>query len=77
MNVEFKPMDISDCYYARLETINDNRGSFQKIFHEDVFGDIIPNFKLGEGYISSSSKNVLRGMHFQLPPHDHSKIVFC
>ena len=76
MNVTFKPMNISDCYYARLEIANDNRGSFQKIFHEDVFRDIMPSFKLGEAYISSSSKNVLRGMHFQLPPHDHSKVVF-
>ena len=37
----------------------------------------MPDFKLGEAYITSSSKNVLRGMHFQLPPHDHSKVVIC
>src|SRR5690606_31062155 len=26
---------------------------------------------------SISKKNVIRGMHFQTPPHEHSKIVFC
>jgi len=30
-----------------------------------------------EQYYSISKKNVLRGMHFQLPPHDHYKLVTC
>ena len=77
MNVKFKPMNVSDCFFAQLKIMNDSRGSFQKIFHKDIFSEVMPNFKLGEAYITSSSKNVLRGMHFQLPPHDHTKIVIC
>lgn len=30
-----------------------------------------------EQYHSYSNKNVIRGMHFQLPPHDHTKLVYC
>ena len=77
MKIKFEPMNISGCYFSHLHILDDHRGSFQKIFHIDIFNDIIPRFKLGEAYITSSSKNVLRGMHFQLPPHDHSKVVIC
>jgi len=34
-------------------------------------------FEIRECYISSSQKGVVRGMHFQTPPHQHSKIVTC
>ena len=30
-----------------------------------------------EEYYSVSVKGVLRGFHFQLPPHDHDKLVYC
>lgn len=53
----------------------DNRGSFTKIFHS---GDLINagiEFEIKEMYYSVSNKNVIRGMHFQLPPYDHSKLV--
>jgi len=29
-----------------------------------------------EFYYSVSHRNVIRGMHFQLPPHEHSKLVY-
>lgn len=30
-----------------------------------------------EEYYSVSHKNVLRGMHFQSPPKEHTKLVYC
>ena len=30
-----------------------------------------------EDYYSKSLKGVIRGLHFQLPPQEHSKIVYC
>lgn len=55
----------------------DARGSFTKTFHDDTFQTLGIDFKLKESYFSISQKNVIRGMHFQTPPHDHEKIVFC
>ncbi|MBL7005153.1 MAG: dTDP-4-dehydrorhamnose 3,5-epimerase [Gammaproteobacteria bacterium] len=54
----------------------DQRGSFVKTFNKDVFSEngLECNFK--ESFYSVSKKNVLRGMHFQLPPHDHAKLVY-
>lgn len=61
-----------------LETIHfqDNRGGFQKLFNYDSFNEhgLDTNFK--EFYYSISQKNVIRGMHFQLPPYDHTKLVY-
>jgi dTDP-4-dehydrorhamnose 3,5-epimerase len=61
-----------------LETTNfqDNRGSFQKLLDYDFFKEhgLDTNFK--ELYYSVSQKNVIRGMHFQLPPYDHTKLAY-
>lgn len=55
---------------------NDHRGCFVKTFHA---GDFIENgldADYKESFYSVSKKNVLRGMHYQLPPYDHSKLVY-
>ena len=56
---------------------DDNRGSFVKTFHASLLLEGGIGFKLKESFYSVSSKNVIRGMHFHHPPHDHEKIVFC
>ena len=55
----------------------DARGTFVKAFHESTLVAKGIYFTLKESYFSFSKKDVIRGMHFQLPPFDHSKIVFC
>ncbi len=65
---------------AKLITLpasQDTRGTFVKTFHETLLGKAGITFTLCESYFSFSRKDVIRGMHFQLPPHQHSKIVFC
>lgn len=59
-----------------LKDFKDNRGSFIKVFNEDFFAEnyLETNFK--ESYYSISGKNVIRGMHFQIPPFEHIKLVY-
>lgn len=54
----------------------DARGDFMKVFHKDTFiqHGLLPVFE--ESYYSTSKKDVVRGMHFQLPPEDHAKLVY-
>jgi len=61
-----------------LETVNftDNRGSFQKLFNFDYFNENSLDTDFKEFYYSVSGKNVIRGMHFQLSPHEHTKLVY-
>jgi len=60
-----------------LPASQDARGVFVKTFHETTLAAQGIEFVLRESYFSISKKDVIRGMHFQLPPHQHSKIVFC
>lgn len=58
-----------------IKNFNDLRGSFLKVFNENLFvqNGLETNFK--ENYFSISRKNVIRGMHFQVPPFEHIKLV--
>ena len=77
MHIETNSLKIDGCFSAKLTSFKDDRGTFQKLFQSEVFKTFLPSFKPKEIYLTSSSKNVLRGMHFHLPPDDHEKIVIC
>ncbi len=55
----------------------DARGNFVKPFHEDQLLQHEISMTVREEFYSTSAKNVLRGMHFQIPPHAHQKLVYC
>ncbi|MBW3127596.1 dTDP-4-dehydrorhamnose 3,5-epimerase [Hymenobacter profundi] len=54
----------------------DKRGTFVKTFHLGAFQEHGLAVDFRESYYSISHKNVIRGMHFQLPPHEHDKLVY-
>jgi len=55
----------------------DERGEFVKTFHDGVFREIGIETNWREDFFSSSKAGVVRGMHFQLPPNEHDKLVYC
>ena len=68
---------IPGCYQLFPQIRTDARGRFVKTFHEEVFADHGLVTEFVEEYYSVSHKGVLRGMHFQTPPHEHFKLVYC
>tara|TARA_B110000971_G_C19864622_1_gene433268 strand:- start:24 stop:560 length:537 start_codon:yes stop_codon:yes gene_type:complete len=56
---------------------NDSRGAFCKIYNSEAFLSNSLKFDTKEIYYNVSRKNVMRGMHFQVPPHQHSKLIKC
>ena len=62
---------------VETDNFEDNRGCFQKLFNYDFFkqNNLETDFK--EFYYSINKKGVRRGMHFQIPPADHVKLVYC
>lgn len=60
-----------------LKRFEDQRGSFVKTFSHSVFRSLGITVEMKEEFYSVSHKNVIRGMHFQVPPEDHAKVVFC
>ena len=69
--------DIPGCFIIEPLIIHDDRGSFIKTFHINDFEENGLVTDWIEHFYSVSKKNVLRGLHFQLPPHDHTKLVYC
>ena len=55
---------------------HDSRGIFVKTLNKGQFEQAGLHFEVQESYYSVSGKDVLRGMHFQLPPHAHQKLVY-
>lgn len=55
----------------------DVRGSFVKTFHHGLFESLGMDSTFRESFLSVSRKNVVRGMHFQVPPAAHSKLIYC
>lgn len=68
---------LNGAFIITLPAFFDDRGSFVKTFHETTLKEYGIQFDLKESYFSLSKKGVIRGMHFQTPPHHHAKIVFC
>jgi dTDP-4-dehydrorhamnose 3,5-epimerase len=68
---------IPGCYQLFPLVNKDNRGSFVKNFHKGVFAKHGLITEFAEEFYSVSHKGVLRGMHFQTPPHEHFKVVYC
>ena len=56
---------------------SDRRGRFVKTFQRDFFASHGMETEFAEQYHSTSARSVIRGLHFQTPPHDHAKLVTC
>lgn len=71
-----KSTSLTDVYEIENKIFEDDRGSFVKTFHTGIFKEKGLTVDFKESFYSVSKKDVLRGMHFQLPPHDHAKLVY-
>jgi hypothetical protein len=71
------PTIIPGCYEVELSPRLDKRGSFVKTFQATAFRELGLETGFLESFYSVSQPNVLRGMHFQLPPSDGAKLVCC
>jgi dTDP-4-dehydrorhamnose 3,5-epimerase len=72
-----KETAIPGCFLIDTFQHEDHRGGFVKVFNYNTFENTKTSFKPTEVYYTWSVPNVFRGFHFQLPPNDHAKIVFC
>lgn len=73
----FTKTEIEGCYTFRNRIFKDQRGSFTKVYAEEVFASVGLEMPVAEVFVSNSHRGVLRGMHFQTPPYDLTKIVSC
>jgi dTDP-4-dehydrorhamnose 3,5-epimerase len=72
----FIPQSIPDVFVIEPKVHGDHRGYFVETFRQDQFEAAI-GYKVHfvQDNESRSTKGVLRGLHFQLPPYAQSKLV--
>ena len=70
----FSETNLKDAYLIQCVHSGDNRGRFTKLFEKEKFEKSGLKFELSESFLSVSSQNVIRGMHFQLY-HPQTKMV--
>ncbi|MCC8117421.1 MAG: dTDP-4-dehydrorhamnose 3,5-epimerase [Bacteroidales bacterium] len=55
----------------------DPRGYFFESYNHRDFSEKVANVEFVQDNQSCSSRGVMRGLHFQLPPHTQAKLVRC
>ncbi|MEO6468983.1 MAG: dTDP-4-dehydrorhamnose 3,5-epimerase family protein [Acidimicrobiia bacterium] len=72
MNAE--PTAIAGCAVLPLFHHADDRGEFVKVFQASA-AVAFESTAIAELFWSRSGRGVVRGLHFQVPPHAHHKLV--
>lgn len=75
--MEFNKTELDGVYLIKFADFNDKRGKFVKTFNRSLYQNNGFVLDFPETFYSISRKNVIRGMHFQIPPVDHVKFVYC
>ena len=69
---------IPDVKIIEPKVFGDERGFFYESFHQQRFDDAIGrHVEFVQDNHSRSSRGVLRGLHYQLPPQAQGKLVRC
>lgn len=74
--MKFLAQSIPDVVLLRPQVHGDERGYFVETFRQDLFEQAIGHpVSFVQDNESKSTRGVLRGLHYQLPPHAQSKLV--
>lgn len=70
--------EIEGVKAIEAKRIPDNRGSFTKFFQVDEYRSMDSNLNIDSlAFSENTSAGTLRGLHFQVPPHEEEKLVLC
>ncbi|WP_395141327.1 dTDP-4-dehydrorhamnose 3,5-epimerase [Schlegelella aquatica] len=70
------PTEIPEVLILEPRVFEDERGFFMESFNQRLFDDAVgTHYDFVQDNHSRSKKGVLRGLHYQLPPHAQGKLV--
>ena len=76
--MEIKEREIKGVYEILLNPMYDERGFFMRTFDALIFEKLGLNFQwVQENHSKSIKKNIIRGLHLQLPPFSETKLIRC
>ena len=74
--MKFTPQSIADVVLIQPNAHGDDRGYFVETFRQDLFEESVGyQVNFIQDNESKSTKGVLRGLHYQLPPYTQAKLV--
>ena len=74
----FQKLAIPDVILVTPKRHGDTRGFFSETYRADAFAEAgIPGPFVQDNHAYSQQPGVLRGLHFQKPPHAQAKLVRC
>ena len=75
-DMEFAPTKFKGAWLIKPRVFQDERGFFLETYSQRVFGEKGINIDfVQDNHSMSVTKGVLRGIHFQKPPHAQTKLV--
>jgi dTDP-4-dehydrorhamnose 3,5-epimerase len=75
--MQYSETNLPGCIIIAPNIFRDHRGKFVKTLVVSELRDIGIDFKVVEEFYTISKKDVLRGFHFQVPPFENYKLVYC
>ena len=73
--MEYKECDISGVWIIEPKVFSDARGYFMEAFKQEEFEAHVGKVNFVQDNESRSTRGVLRGLHYQLPPFSQAKLV--
>jgi len=73
--MKFLPTAIPGVFIVEVEVFGDRRGCFFECYRRDLFAAAGITADFIQDNQSSSRRGVLRGLHYQAPPHTQAKLV--
>ncbi|MDZ7611642.1 MAG: dTDP-4-dehydrorhamnose 3,5-epimerase [Candidatus Moranbacteria bacterium] len=74
--MEFQETKLKDVKLIKPQVFGDHRGFFLESYSKKKFQEVgIENEFVQDNHSKSEKKGVLRGLHFQKPPHAQAKLV--
>ncbi|MFT7233771.1 MAG: dTDP-4-dehydrorhamnose 3,5-epimerase [Cyclobacteriaceae bacterium] len=66
---------LKDCLIVKSRKYGDDRGFFLETFNQKILSEKGLDFDVKQVNFARSSKNVLRGLHFQKEPYSQGKLI--
>jgi dTDP-4-dehydrorhamnose 3,5-epimerase len=74
--MDIKPLKLDGTYKISLTRIGDVRGYFMRFYNREIFAaHNLQTVWEQESVSFNKEKNTIRGLHFQMPPFNETKIV--
>jgi dTDP-4-dehydrorhamnose 3,5-epimerase len=75
--MDVKELNLAGCFEIDSYVHTDSRGLFAKFCIDQAYREIGIEQNFAEEFFTVSKRNVVRGMHFQVPPKSQHKTVCC